>query len=80
MILNIRAIPKANRNLVKQDKDCLKVYLTQPPENGLANKQLIQVLAEHFNIRKYQIRIIKGGNSRDKLIEISDTLQDAGRK
>lgn len=74
MILNIRVIPKAGRNLVKQENNCLKVYLTQAPQEGLANKQLISLLAEHLKVKKYRIRIIRGEKSRDKAIEVADVV------
>ena len=70
MILNIRVIPKASRNFIKKENNSFKAYLTKTPQNGLANKQLIELLARYFNVKKYQMRIIKGKNSRDKVIEI----------
>jgi uncharacterized protein (TIGR00251 family) len=73
MILKIRVCPRASRNLVKQDGDICKVYLTKPAQEGQANEQLIKLLAEHFNLKKYQLRILKGDKSRDKLIEIDAT-------
>lgn len=48
MILNIRVNPKASRNLIKKEKDYFKVYLTRPADGGLANKQLIDLLAEYL--------------------------------
>jgi len=70
VILNIRVIPQSNRNLIKEEDTSLKVYLTKPAQDGLANKQLIELLAEHFNIKKYQISIIKGEKSKDKVVKI----------
>ena len=72
MILNVRVAPKASRNLVKKCQDHLKVYLTKPAQDGLANAQLIDLLSEYLKVKKYQIKIIKGDKSRDKLIEIND--------
>jgi hypothetical protein len=72
MILPVRVIPKASRNLVKKENGHLKVYLTKPDQGGLANAQLIDLLSEYFGIKKYNIKIIKGASSRNKLIEISD--------
>lgn len=66
MILNIRVIPKAGRNLVKQENNCFK--------EGLANRQLISLLAEYLKVKKYRIRIIKGEKFRDKVIEVADVL------
>lgn len=71
MTLNIRVIPKSGRNLVKEEDGRLKVYLTQSPQDGLANIQLIKLLSRHLKIKKYQIKIIKGLKSRDKLVEIN---------
>lgn len=70
MILHVRVYPKANRCAVIKQNEDLKVYLTQPANNGLANHQLINLLSEYLHIKKYQIEIIKGHKSRDKLIEI----------
>lgn len=71
MILNIRVVPKASRNLIKKENHGLKAYLTKPAQDNLANTQLIDLLAEYLKIKKYQIKIIKGGKSRDKLIQIN---------
>jgi uncharacterized protein (TIGR00251 family) len=72
MILSVRVIPKSSRILVKEEQGCFKVYLTKPASDGLANQQLIEVLAKHLKIKKYQIEITKGQKSRDKLINISN--------
>ena len=70
VILKIRVIPKSSRNFIQKENDSLKVYLTKPAQDGLANKQLIDLLADYLNTKKYLIRIIKGQNSRIKLVEI----------
>ena len=79
MILNIRVIPKASRNFVKEEDGSLKVYLTQAPHDGLANKQLIETLSGHFKVKKYQVNIIKGDKSRNKTVEI-DVRGNTARK
>ncbi|MFA5062892.1 MAG: DUF167 domain-containing protein [Candidatus Omnitrophota bacterium] len=71
MILSVKVVPKASRNLVKEDPNGLKVYLTKPAQDGLANEQLVSLLSGHLKIKKYQIKIIKGGKSRNKLVEIT---------
>jgi len=70
VVLKVRVSPRASRNLVKKDKDALKVYLTKPTQDGLANSQLIELLAEYFKVKKYQIEIVQGRKSRDKLVKI----------
>jgi uncharacterized protein (TIGR00251 family) len=64
-------MPKAGRNSVKVEDARLKVYLTSPAQEGQANSQLIDVLSEHLQVKKYQIKIIKGFKSRDKVVEIA---------
>ena len=49
-----------------------KIYLNAPAVDGKANKALIALLAEHFNVRKGQIEIIKGLKLRCKTISIND--------
>ena len=71
MVLAVKVIPRASRNLVKEENGRLKVYLTKAPLEGLANAQLIAVLSEHFKLKKYQIRIIQGEKSRNKVVEIN---------
>ena len=72
MIFKVRVIPKASRNLFKKETDHLKVYLTKPAQDGLANSQLVGLLSEYFGVKKYQINIVKGQTSRDKLVEIDE--------
>lgn len=71
MILNVRVTPKASKNLVVRNRENLKVYLTKPAQDELANIQLIELLSEYLHIKKYQIKIIKGSKSRNKLVEIN---------
>ena len=70
MIFNVRVSPRASRNRVTQTGDQLKVYLTKPACDGMANLQLIELLSAHFKIKKYKISIKAGEKSRNKLIEI----------
>ncbi len=72
MIFNIRVSSRASRNYIEEKENYLKVYLTKPACDGLANEQLIDLLSEHFKIKKYRIRIKSGVKSRNKLISLSD--------
>ncbi|MFH0935711.1 MAG: DUF167 domain-containing protein [Candidatus Omnitrophota bacterium] len=70
MILNVRVVTKASRALVTKADGGFKVYLTRPAQDGLANKQLIELLSTYLKVKKYQVKIIKGHKSRDKAVEI----------
>ena len=81
-IVKVRVVPKAKKNLIKQETDTptgtgtltgtsrLKVYLTSSAIGGKANKALIEALSKHFNVKKSQISIIKGEKTRDKFVKI----------
>jgi uncharacterized protein (TIGR00251 family) len=70
MILNVKVIPGAKKNLLKEGEDGIKVYLTSPPVDGKANEALVAFLAGHYGVRRSQIQIIKGLKSRNKVINI----------
>jgi hypothetical protein len=71
MVFNVRVNPRASRNLVKKDLKGLKVYLTKPAYEGLANEQLLKLLSEYFKVKRYQVKIIKGEKGRDKHVEVT---------
>ena len=70
MPIDIKVIPGAKKNFIREEGEILKVYLTAPALEGKANKALIDFLAGHFHIKKSQIEIIKGLKSRYKTIII----------
>ncbi len=70
MILEVRVIPQAKKNLIKKENGLIKVYLTKPAQDGRANAQLIEFLSKQLKIKKYQVRIVKGEASRHKVVEI----------
>ena len=70
-IVHIRVIPNAKKNEVKKFSNGFKVYLTAPPVEGKANKMLLKILAEELNIKKSQLSIARGTNSRNKVIRVT---------
>jgi len=73
MLLNVRVVPKSSRKLVKVEGERLKVYLTRPAQDGLANEQLVELLSDHLKVKKYKIEIIKGLKSKDKTVRINES-------
>ncbi len=72
MRIEVRVIPKAKKEKVERTKEGIKVYITQPPLKGKANRGLIGILSDYFNVKKDNIKIIRGRNSRNKLVEINE--------
>lgn len=72
MIIELKVHPGAKKNLFKEEKGLVKVYLTAPPLDGRANEALVAFLAEHFGVRSSAVCIIKGLKSRNKAVKIMD--------
>ena len=70
MKLDIKVVPKASRNAVKEESGRLKVYVTAAPEKGKANAAVVDVLAKHFGVKRQNIRLVKGETSPRKSFEI----------
>jgi uncharacterized protein YggU (UPF0235/DUF167 family) len=50
--------------------DQITISINSKPERGKANRELIQKLADYFEIDKDKIRIILGISSNKKLVEV----------
>jgi uncharacterized protein (TIGR00251 family) len=71
-LVKVRVEPRSSRvQVVGVVGGILKVKLTQPPVGGAANRQLIQILAEHFQVSKSAVRIVRGETSKNKVVEIT---------
>ncbi|MFA5070703.1 MAG: DUF167 domain-containing protein [Patescibacteria group bacterium] len=70
MVIKVKVFPKARINQISRQGDFLKVKITAPPEKGRANKALIKLLAEYFDVSKSRVAILAGEKSRTKEIEI----------
>ena len=67
VLLHVRVQPKARANTVKGwHGAALRVSVTAPPEDGKANRAVIELLAETFDIAAASIILVSGAASRDK--------------
>ncbi len=80
MKIIVRVVPRSSRIKVKQINGIYKVYLTKPAVDGQANTQLIEVLADFFKVKKYQLVISQGENSRNKVITVEDASIHSGKE
>ena len=72
MLIMIKVIAGARKNCIKKTVDLWTVYVSAPAVEGKANKAVIRLLSEEFQIAKNRIEIIKGLKSRYKTININD--------
>jgi uncharacterized protein (TIGR00251 family) len=71
LIINIRVRPNAKQNKVGGEiAGRLIVFVQAPAIDGKANDAVAKVIAEHFEVRSRDIKIIRGETNRDKTIEV----------
>ena len=72
MKIDVHVQPRASRNAVLGWKEgALKVALTAPPVEGAANAALVDFLAEALGLKRRQISVVAGLQSRHKTIELT---------
>lgn len=70
-VLNVKVLPKSSRDeVIGMEEGICRVKIKAPPVDGKANKALIKVLADKFNLPKKKIEIISGWTSRFKRVRI----------
>ncbi|OGI10926.1 MAG: hypothetical protein A2Y40_10475 [Candidatus Margulisbacteria bacterium GWF2_35_9] len=70
-IINVKVISNAKKEeIILEDNSHLKVKLSIVPEKGKANKRLIELLSEYFNVSKSRLRIVSGEFNKNKIISI----------
>jgi uncharacterized protein len=72
----VKVTPKAAKSRIgglvdgTMDRKMIKVYVTSPPADNLANIAVIEVLANYFHKPKSKVQIISGLTMREKHIQI----------
>jgi uncharacterized protein (TIGR00251 family) len=66
-VLPVRALPGARRSGVRGERaGSLLVAVAAPPEDGRANRALIEELSAALGVKRSQVERIGGQTSRDK--------------
>ena len=64
---------KAPQEYVKKvDQTHLEVAVQAAPERGKANEAVLKLIAEYLGVPAYDVRIVSGASSRQKVIEIRE--------
>lgn len=80
--LAVRVTPRADRNGVAgvRDDGTVLVRVTAAPTDGLANKAVLETLADALKVKKSQLTLAGGETSRDKRIKIRGLSQEQARQ
>jgi uncharacterized protein len=71
MLIRVKVLARAYQEKIEElGPDEYKAWVTAPPAGGAANAELIELLADYFNVPPSLIRIKSGNKSAHKLVEI----------
>ena len=71
MRIEVKVVTRAKKEEIEKiSENSYRLKVSPPPEKGRANKRIIELLSEKFNVRKQDIRIISGETGAKKIIEI----------
>ncbi|HVS35221.1 MAG TPA: DUF167 domain-containing protein [Gemmataceae bacterium] len=66
-ILPVRAQPGARKaGVLGEHQRALKAAVTAPPEDGRANRALVELLCDVLAVKRSQVELIGGETGRDK--------------
>jgi len=71
LFVRVKVQPKASAAaIVGEHGGALKIRVAAAPENGKANRAVVEFMAKKLRLKKSDVSIISGEHSRDKLIAI----------
>jgi len=68
--LDVKVVPRAGRTEVREEEGALTVRVTAVPEDGKANKAVIEAVARALGIAKSRIEIVSGAAARQKVLRV----------
>jgi uncharacterized protein (TIGR00251 family) len=76
-LLNVKVVPGARRTeIVGRHGDGIKVRVAAPPEDGKANRALLDSLSEALGVKASTLRIVRGLTSPQKVVEVDGLSLD----
>lgn len=73
MRITVRVIPRARkRDIKKQSDGSYKIKVLSPPIDGRANREVKEIIAGEFGVKRSKVKIISGEKRREKLVEVRD--------
>ncbi|MBI4244593.1 MAG: DUF167 domain-containing protein [Planctomycetes bacterium] len=69
-MIKVKVITNAKKNEIKLENGVYRVRLKSPPVDNKANYELTGLIADFFQVRKSQVRIIKGLKLKEKTLSI----------
>ena len=70
MYLKVKVHPNSKKDeVLKKSDDSFEIFVRAKPVDGKANDAVLELLSDHLNIPRSKIRLLRGADSRNKLLE-----------
>jgi hypothetical protein len=71
MKIFVKAHPKAKKaRVVKKDETHYEVWVHEAPEDGKANRAVIEALSQEIGVTKSKFSVVAGQTGRNKVVEL----------
>lgn len=71
MYVKVRAVPSAKKELIlEMGSRELAIHVKEPAERNMANRRIIQILCEFYNVPGRSIQMLSGFRSPNKIFSI----------
>jgi len=71
MLIRVKVFPGSKKeDIIKKSEDKFDLKIKEKPVEGRANQRVIEILASYFKIPLNKIRLIRGYEKRNKILEI----------
>ena len=57
-------------SIIKVSADTVKVAVREPRERNMANRRVMELVAEHFGVSAGRVRLISGHHSSSKILSV----------
>lgn len=72
MYIKVRVFPKAKQEeFKKKSENSFEIKVKEKAERNMANNRIIDILAEHFDIKREKIKLINGHQSPSKMFSVN---------
>lgn len=71
MHVRVKVTAGASREHVEEEDGVLSIFVKEPPQDNMANRRVMKIVAERFNASLSSVRIVAGHHARNKTLEVS---------
>lgn len=73
MLIKVKAFPcSKEEKIIKKSNNSFDIFVEEEAERNMANKRIIELIADYFKVPQYKAKMIKGFKESSKIFDIKD--------